>query len=280
VLSRGSGITNILRPGAAGRSRTGRLLTALGLAAIGPEVAAAARRSDRRSDDHVRNDDAAQGNEDDGSKQTQDEQGSDRKSDSKASAEDHGTGDKSGDSGKSDRNQQRSADDQSGGQNGSDSDKGRDGSGRRDAHSDSTSTDRNSTDDHSHHHSVRQVQDFRQKANNSTADSTPSDSKATDSTSDHTPDVTTATPANPNVSMDHVPSTSVNDLLVQGNDHVIASVSTNGGFAFARSGDVVAVTGPDGASIIQSDEVNAGTNGTNPAEPSPDGGNNETSFAS
>jgi len=43
---------------------------------------------------------------------------------------------------------------------------------------------------------------------------------------------------------------------------------------------VVAVSGPDGASIIQSDEVNAGTNGTNPAEPSPDGGNNETSFAS
>jgi hypothetical protein len=80
--------------------------------------------------------------------------------------------------------------------------------------------------------------------------------------------------------MDHVPSTSVNDLLVQGNDHVIASVSTSGGFAFARSGDVVAVSGPDGASIIQTGDVNAGTNGTNPAEPSPDGGNNDTSFAS
>ena len=48
----------------------------------------------------------------------------------------------------------------------------------------------------------------------------------------------------------------------------------SGGFAFARSGDVVAVSGPDGASIIQTGDVNAGTNGTNPAEPSPDGGNN------
>ena len=94
------------------------------------------------------------------------------------------------------------------------------------------------------------------------------------------PVATADTPANANVVIDEVPVTSINDLVVQANDNVIASVSTNGGFAFARSGDVIAVTGPDGASIIQADGVTARTNGTSPAEPSDDGGNNSPDFAS
>jgi hypothetical protein len=94
------------------------------------------------------------------------------------------------------------------------------------------------------------------------------------------PDATTVTPANPNVVIDDIPDTSINDLVVQGNEDVIATVSTSGGFAFARSGDVVAVTGPDGASIIQTGDETTGTNGTDPTEPPADGGNNDVDFAS
>jgi hypothetical protein len=82
------------------------------------------------------------------------------------------------------------------------------------------------------------------------------------------------------VAIDHLPDTSPNDLIVQGNDNVLASVSSSGGFAFARSGDVIAVSGPDGASIIQSGNVNTGTSGTTPAAPSDGGGNNDVGFAS
>ena len=93
------------------------------------------------------------------------------------------------------------------------------------------------------------------------------------------PDVTTVTPANPNVVIDDIPSSPIADLVVDANDDVLASVSTSGGFAFARSGDVIAVSGPDGASIIQTGDVNAGTSGTSPSGPS-DGGNNDVEFAS
>jgi hypothetical protein len=91
------------------------------------------------------------------------------------------------------------------------------------------------------------------------------------------PDSSSATPANPNVAVEDVPNTSPNDLLVQANDNVVANVSTSGGFAFARSGDVTAISGPDGASIVQN---GTGTTGTSPTEPSSDGGNNNTDFAS
>jgi hypothetical protein len=68
-------------------------------------------------------------------------------------------------------------------------------------------------------------------------------------------------------------------LVVDANDDVLASVSTSGGFAFARSGDVIAVSGPDGASIVHTGDVNTGTTGASPADPS-DGGNNDVEFAS
>jgi hypothetical protein len=72
-----------------------------------------------------------------------------------------------------------------------------------------------------------------------------------------------------------VPTTSIADLVVEANDDVIATVSTSGGFAFARSDGVIAVTGPDGATIIQADDATTGT-----TEPSDDGGNNDMDFAS
>jgi hypothetical protein len=67
---------------------------------------------------------------------------------------------------------------------------------------------------------------------------------------------------------------------VEANDDVVATVSASGGFAFARSDGVIAVTGPDGATIIQTDDVTTGTNGTDPSEPSDDGGNNDMDFTS
>ena len=157
--------------------------------------------------------------------------------------------------------------------------------GRRDADSDSTSDESSSGDHHSHHHNVRHVQDFEQKARNSSGRFCTSRFHISRFDPDHVPDTTTATPANPNVAIDHEPGTSANDLVVQGNDHVIASVSANDGFAFARSGDVIAVSGPDGARIVQASDVNVGTTGNDLAEPSheepsDEGGNNDVGFVS
>jgi hypothetical protein len=75
-----------------------------------------------------------------------------------------------------------------------------------------------------------------------------------------------------------VPDLSSADLVVQGNPNVIAGVSSRGGFAFARSGDVTAFTGPDGAVIIQTDEVS--TTSPPPPPPPTEGGDNNTDFTS
>jgi len=72
------------------------------------------------------------------------------------------------------------------------------------------------------------------------------------------------------------------DLVVQSNPDVIAQTSAKGGFAFARSGNVTAVSGPDGAKIIQ----NGPTTGTevtpvpSPTTPGTEGGNNNVGFES
>jgi hypothetical protein len=266
VLNRRPRIADVLGSGSGIRSRAGRLLSALGLMTMSPEAADAGRRSDERDDSQGRTKDEAQDNPDDNAKKTKDEQKADRKNDSETSNEDRNTGEKSGKSGKHDQNEQRSGSDESSEQNGSDGGKGRGDSPRRNADSDSTSRENASANDESHHHGGRHVRDFAQQA-----DEPPPDD---------VPDATTVTPANPNVFIDGIPDTSLNDLVVQGNDNVLASVSTSGGFAFARSGDVVAVTGPDGASIIQTGDVSAGTRGTIPPEPSDEGGNNNADFLS
>jgi hypothetical protein len=268
VLNRRPRIADILGLGRGIHSRTGRLLGALGLTTISPEVADAGRRSDERDNSQGRTKDDVQENSDEAEK-TKNEQKADRKNESDTSNEDHNTGDKSGKAEKHDRNGQRSASDESSEQNGSDGGKGRGDSPRRKAESDSTTQDDASADD-SHHHGGRHVRDFAQRADEARVDSPPDD----------VPDATTVTPANPNAFIDEVPDTSINDLVVQGNDNILASVSTSGGFAFARSGDVVAVSGPDGASIIQTGDVSAGTRGTIPGEPSDEGGNNNGDFLS
>ena len=198
-------------------------------------------------------------------RRNQDERGSDRGNDRKASTEDGDSSDKSDKSGKRDRDETRSQDDESSEQGGSDSGKNRGESRRGDDDSDSSSRNSSSADDDSSQESGRRVREFEQQA---------------DEPADDTPAPTTVTPANPNVVVDDIPGTSIADLVVEANDDVIATVSTSGGFAFARSGDVIAVTGPDGATIIQTGDVTSGTSGTNPPEPSDDGGNNDLDFSS
>lgn len=236
------------------RFRAGQLLAALGLAAYSSEVAGAARKSGGRNDE-------ARGNSDDRAEKTRDEQESDRTNDSKDGAE---SKDAESESGKQDRKQERTSNEESNDQNGADGAKDRGDSSRRNGDSDSTSRGDSSAADDAQR-GDRSVREFAQRA---------------DEPLDDVPDVTTVTPANPNAVIDDIPDTSINDLVVQGNEDVIATVSTSGGFAFARSGDVVAVTGPDGASIIQTGDVTTGTNGTDPTEPPADGGNNDVDFAS
>ena len=94
--------------------------------------------------------------------------------------------------------------------------------------------------------------------------------------------VTTPTvPSNPNIPVDTAPDPTDADLFIEANPDVIASVSTSGGFAFARSGDVIAVSGPDGAQIIQSDDPDdVVTPSPSPDAPADDGGNNDLDFTS
>jgi hypothetical protein len=256
VLNRRRQIADVLKLATWLRSRTGQLLSGLSLA-ISPQLAEAARKSERRVDDQVRKNDDTGNNRDNRNQKNQDEQNSDQKTDDQAAAEDR---DSSGKSGKRDRNETGSEGDGSSKQGGSDSGKDRGESSRRDADSDSSSREDSPADDSSQG-GGRRVQEFEQQAA-------------------ETPAPTTVTPANPNVVIDDIPTTSIADLVVEANDDVVATVSASGGFAFARSGDVIAVTGPDGATIIQTGDVTSGTNGTDPPEPSDDGGNNDVDFSS
>jgi hypothetical protein len=256
VLNRRRQIADVLKLETWLRSRAGQLLTGLGLA-ISPQLAEAARKSERRVDDQVRKNDDAGNNRDNRNQKNQNEQESDQKTDDQAAAEDRDTGGKSG---KGHRNETGSEVDESSEKGGSTSAKDRGESRRRDADSDSSSRDDSSADD-SNQGGRRRVQEFEQQAA-------------------ETPAPTTVTPANPNVVIDDIPTTSIADLVVEANEDVIATVSASGGFAFARSGDVIAVTGPDGASIIQTGDVTTGTSGTDPAEPPADGGNNTPDFMS
>jgi hypothetical protein len=270
VLDRRPQLANVLRSGSWLRSHTGRLLSGLGLVAISPELSDAARKGDRQDDNQVRKNDDTGNNRNDRDEKNQEERDSSHQNDRNASAEVHNTGDKSGTSEKQHQNESRSENDDKRNQDGSESGKSRDDSQRQNADSLSKSSGTSGEDDDSHHHRGRHVQEFEQQADPAPVDDVP--------------DSIDTTPANPNDVIDNVidtvPSTSINDLLVNANDDVIAS--TGGGFAFARSGDVIAISGPDGASIVQTGNVTTGTNGTSPApvEPSPDGGDNNMDFSS
>jgi len=65
-------------------------------------------------------------------------------------------------------------------------------------------------------------------------------------------------------------------LLGESNTGVVAS--TGGGFAFARSGNIIAISGPNGARIINTDDPDFA--GLLDDEPSDDGGNNDMDFTS
>ncbi len=70
---------------------------------------------------------------------------------------------------------------------------------------------------------------------------------------DDTPDdvpTTPTVPSVPNLPVDPADDLTDVDLFIEANPDVVAGVSASGGFAFARSGDVIAVSGPDGAQII------------------------------
>ena len=94
---------------------------------------------------------------------------------------------------------------------------------------------------------------------------------------------------NPNVNLDDVPDLSDADLTVQANPNVIAAVSTNGGYALARSGDITVISGPDGPRIIStpagstptppSNNGNSGS-GDNSGNTDDSGGNNNVDMVS
>jgi hypothetical protein len=266
VLTRRPQVADFLRSGSWLRSRASRLMSGLGLVAISPEIAGAARKDDRRDGDQGRKNDDAGNNRDDREEKNQNERKSGQENDRNASAEDRDAGDKSDTSEKRNRDEGRSERDKGSDEGGSDTGKNRGDSERRNAESDANSTETSAADDDSHRHGGRHVREFEQQAD--------------DVPAGDVPDATTVTPANPNVVIDDIPSSSIADLVVEANDNVIASVSTSGGFAFARSGGVTAVTGPDGASIVLTGDVTTGTRGTSPTEPSDDGGNNDLDFSS
>jgi hypothetical protein len=287
VLNRRPQIGDVLRLGSGIRSRTTKLLSAVGLMTISSEVASAGRRSQRRSDAQGGGKDETQGNRGERTEKTQKEQKSDGKNDSNASAESEDSGGKSGKLGKQDRNQERTGNDESVEQNGSESGKSRSGSSSRSDDANSSSGETSGEDADSQHHGGRHAREFAQQTDESLDDSPP----------EIEPDATNVTRANPDVFIHDVPDFSINDLMVEANDDLLPAVSSSGGFAFARSGDVIAFTGPDGASfarsgdviavrgpdgasIVHTGDVSAGTRGTDPVEPPDDGGNNDPGFMS
>jgi hypothetical protein len=246
------------------RSRTGRALSGLVLAVTSPQIADAARKGERRADNQDRKNDDARNDRDTSEERSQSEKESGQRNDGKASTETSGSDAKSDKSGKRDRTESSDDNDESREQRATDGGKTR-AESRRNSDSDSESSETSAADDDSRQHAGRRIREFEQRAD--------------DVPADDVPDVTTVTPANPNVVIDDIPSSPIADLVVDANDDVLASVSASGGFAFARSGDVIAVSGPDGASIVQTGDVNTGTTGASPADPS-DGGNNDMDFAS
>ncbi len=255
-------MAELLSSGSWLRSQTGRILSGVVLAVNAPQIADAARDGERRAANQDRKNDDARNNRDTREESKKSETEADQRNDGKATAE---SSDSSAKSAKRDRNESTDENDDSREQRATDGGKTR-GESRRNSDSDSDSSRTSTEDQDSHQHAGRRFREFEQRAEGEPLDDVP--------------DAITLTPANPNVVIDDIPSSPIADLVVDATDDVIARVSTSGGFAFARSGDVIAVSGPDGASIIQTGDVTAGTSGTSPAEPSDDGGNNDVGFLS
>jgi hypothetical protein len=265
VLNRRRQISELFSSGSRLRCRAGQALSGLVLAVTSPRVASAERIGGRRDDNQDRKNDDARNNRDTSEQGSQSEKESGQRNDGKATAESSDASAKSDKSDKRDRTESTDANDENREQRATDDGKTR-GESRRNSDSDSDSSETSAEDDNSHQHAGRRFREFEQRANGAPADDVP--------------DVTSVTPANSNVVIDVIPSSPIADLVVDANDDVLASVSTSGGFAFARSGDVIAISGPDGASIVQTGDVNTGTTGASPTGPSDDGGNNDVEFSS
>jgi hypothetical protein len=258
------------------RSRSGRLLSGLGLAAGFPLAADAARKDDRRERNEDQRDDGAKDNRNDGgdadisgkdknAEATAEDKNTEAKSEGENSGEKESKGDESRNSDESDRDSNRDEGD-GGGRDKTEAESDRQAAKRQDTSAESDeSARRNNGGGESDQDGDRRTQEFEQSADDAVVEDEPA--------------ATIAAPTNPNVVITDVPEISDVDLVVEANPNVIASVSSSGGFAFARSGDVTAVSGPDGASIIQSGET-APVPTTDPVEPSDDGGNNDLDFSS
>ena len=254
MLNRRQKIAKLFNSGSWLRSQTGRVLSGPALAVTLPQVADAARKDERRAD-----------RKDDDARNDREATESDQQNDRKAGAESSESSDKSGKSGKRDRTESTDENDESREQRATDDGKTR-GESRRNSDSDSDSSETSAEDQDSLELTGRRSRGFEQRAEGEPLDDVP--------------DAITVTPANPNVVADGIPSSPIADLVVDANEDVLASVSTSGGFAFARSGDVIAVSGPDGASIIQTGDESTDTIDTSPVEPLDDGGNNDVDFVS
>ena len=250
------------------RGRMTRLLAAVGVASLSPEITFAARRGTRRDRAQDTTEETAKESSSDGAGKTRNDKGAGRNEESAAATEDTSTSDKSAKSRKEIRNEEQAARDQTQGQNETDTVR-RGDSQRRKTDSDSSAGD-DSSDDGSGHEGRHRVRRFEQQA----------DDPANAQAAERIPDATSVTTAHPDVLIERPPEGSIYDLSAYGTDEVVASLGRNGGFAFARSGEVIAVTGPDGASIARSGDVIAETRGTVPYEPPDDGGNNNPDFVS
>ena len=233
-------------------SHSTRLLAGLGLAASLPEAVGEARKNSRQRDGE--NDRARNDRGDNGNRSNQDgDVNAEKRDDAEKGENRKNRDDRSGDD--EDRNVRQESKRQDASTEASDTDQdGESGGGRR------------GSDDSA---------ELEQRNNNS--------GDNLDDTPTPTPTPAPAPPTNPNVAIPDTSGTEPDDveLIVQSNPDVIAQTSASGGFAFAQSGGVTAISGPDGAKIIQTGtETVAPTPAPVPSQPSPDGGDNNTDFTS
>jgi hypothetical protein len=247
----------------AGRSvlaRSGKLLFGAAMAARLPHAASAARKNkDAETKDESRKEERHDARAQDESRDGQNKSaaGADETEKSSSRSKDE----KQEDSDRTERRQQR--EDRSDERDDSDNQQSSGEERRSVSRKQEAASD--DSDDDGGHRGGRRTEEFAQ-------DRGRDDEPNVDDTPDDVP-TTPAVPGNPTIPVPTTPDTTDADLFIQSNPDVVASVSTNGGFAFARSGNVIAVSGPDGAQIIQSDNPDAVVTPTpSPGVPPSDGG--------
>ncbi|MBA3450654.1 MAG: hypothetical protein H0T18_05525 [Chloroflexia bacterium] len=251
---------------------------------VSPELAAGARKNGRRGEEQgsKNSENSGNGNAEKQQQAADGESGKQNRDKTTSQEETTETGAESTDSAsdKQARKDQRRADEEAA----SDESAGDGGRGvarrqRADANSSgdsSTTTDSSSAADEENTRRAKNLAQNRDRDEEQTADPTSEDPAA--------PAPITTT--NPNVALDDLlRDAGVFDVgpLVETNSDVVANVSPGGGFAFARSGNIIAISGPDGATVINTEDPDflVSTNtGRIFGEPSADGGNNDVDFTS